>query len=831
MTYPGGLAGGRPGITSLLSTLRPSRRAQRAALAAALVSLAVFVLLAPFARIPLNPVPAFLPAYQSALVVCDLITAVLLAGQYAIVRSRALLALAAGYLFGALMAAAHALSFPGVFAAQGLLGAGPQTTAWLYFLWHGGFPLFVIAYAHLKERPDEPARAPAGLALAGAALLAMACAGTLVLLATAGHALLPRLMAGDQDGSAKVWVAVATWLVGLAALAALWRRRPHAVLELWLMVVLCAWLADSALAAVFNHARYDLGWYAGRIYGLAASVFVLAVLLRENSVLYARLADAHALLERQNTQLAEASRLKSEFLANMSHELRTPLNAVIGFSEVLKDGLAGELKAEQREYVTDIHSSGQHLLSLINDILDLSKIEAGHSTLDLEPSEAGALFEHSLSIVREKAARQRVTLALDAPGDLGRLLLDPRKTKQILYNLLSNAVKFSPGNGRVALRARRVPRADVEAFAPSAVTVLRPRLPVAGHAEYLQISVEDTGIGIAPEDAPKLFRMFSQIDSSLSREAEGTGLGLALVERLALLHEGAVGLASNPGAGSRFVVWLPWRATSASRIAALPAQRAQAPAVRRPIALLIEDNHNAAELMRLQLEPEGFEIARATCARDALEWLQLRQPTVVILDLLLPDMDGWDLLAKLKQPEAPTARIPVVIVSIVADARKGFSLGASGVLQKPVSREELLHALADTGALGQHETTRVLLVDDDPKALELLAAYLPGPGFQVLRACGGREGIALARRERPDLIVLDLMMPEVSGFDVVDALKDHADTADIPIVVVTAKTLTPQDKDTLYGLVAVVLQKSEFDRGGFVREVRRAVAPLREAAA
>lgn len=814
--------------TQFLSTLSPGTQARRIAVAVALVSLAVFVALAPFAKTPLRPVPAFIPIYQSALVVCDLITAVLLWGQYGILRSRALLMLAAGYLFGALMAVAHALSFPGLFAPAGLVTGGPQTTAWLYFLWHGGFPLFIIGYALCKHEVAATAGKPAPRIVLSA-LLAFAAAGALLLLTTTGHGLLPSIMRGDLDAAAKVTVAGITWLFGISALVVLWRRRPHSVLDLWLMVVLCAWTADTALASVFNHARYDLGWYAGRVYGLAASGFVLAVLLLENGVLYARLAQAHGQLEEKNAQLAQASRLKSEFLANMSHELRTPLNAIIGFSEVLRDGLVGELTREQREYVGDIHTSGQHLLSLINDILDLSKIESGQMSLDLEPTAAGALFEHSLSIVKERASKRNLRLQVDVARELGTLMVDPRKTKQILYNLLSNAVKFTPAGGQVTLSARRVARSEVEGWHSDAPTALRMPLPATPAAHYLQIAVDDTGIGIAPEDGPRLFRMFSQLDSSLAREAEGTGLGLALVERLAQLHGGTAALASTPGQGSRFVVWLPWRQAGDAVEAAVQNGRGPVQAHGRPLALLVEDNDHAAELMRLQLEPEGFDVVRATTGQRALDWLATGQPAVIILDILLPDMDGWDLLALLKQPQSASARIPVVIVSIVADVKKGFSLGASAVLQKPVSRDELLAALEDAGIAGTGEMRRVLIVDDDPKAVELLAAYLRSPGYEVLRAHGGKEGIASARQHLPDLIVLDLMMPEVSGFDVVEVLKDSPATASIPIVVVTAKALTAQDKAMLNGLVAVVLQKAMFDQWRLANEVRRAIAARRGA--
>ena len=333
---------------SFVSTLRPTPRQRRAAIAVAAVSAVVFAFAAPFAKLPLAPVAAFLPAYQSALIIFDLVTSVLLFGQYRMLRSRALLILAAGYIFSALMALAHALSFPGLFSPQGLLGAGGQTTAWLYFLWHGGFPLFVLAYALLRRGPAWAGAMSTREGMAMGIGLAVVCAAILVLLATSGHDLLPQIMSGNSDAPGKLIVAAITWVMGIAALAVIWRRRPYTVLDIWLMVALCVWTADTALAAVLNNGRFDLGWYAGRLYGLLANGFVLAVLLMENGSLYARLADSNRQLAEKNGQLADASRLKTEFLANMSHELRTPLNAIIGFSEVLKDGVFGELNEQQR---------------------------------------------------------------------------------------------------------------------------------------------------------------------------------------------------------------------------------------------------------------------------------------------------------------------------------------------------------------------------------------------------------------------------------------------------------------------------------------------------
>lgn len=263
-------------------------------------------------------------------------------------------------------------------------------------------------------------------------------------------------------------------------------------------------------------------------------------------------------LEEKNVELEHASHMKSEFLATMSHELRTPLNAVIGFSEALKDGMVGDMTDTQREYITDIFNSGQHLLSLINDILDLSKVEAGMMALELEPVVLESLLSNSLLIVREKAAVQRIQLKLVAEADLGVITLDLRKTKQIVYNLLANAVKFSQQGGLVILSARQVAREQVGIIAGD-WPIYGFALPDSEYEQFLELSVSDTGIGIARESMNKLFKAFSQIDSSLARKFEGTGLGLAMVKQLTELHGGSVAVASLEGAGARFVAWLPIR--------------------------------------------------------------------------------------------------------------------------------------------------------------------------------------------------------------------------------------------------------------------------------
>ena len=534
----------------------------------------------------------------------------------------------------------------------------------------------------------------------------------------------------------------------------------------------------------------------------------------------------------KNVQLEDASRMQSEFLANMSHELRTPLVAIIGFSEVLRDGMLGELTLQQRDYVGDIFISGQHLLSLINDILDLSKVEAGKMTLDVEPIQVAALLQNSLSIVKEKAAARHIRLDLVGASDMGSLNADARKVKQILYNLLSNAVKFTNEGGQVTVRTARVARAHVGKLSGSWKGWSLP-LADNGFQQFLKISVVDSGIGISAEGLERLFKPFSQIDAALSRKFEGTGLGLAVVKVLAELHGGAVAVESAVGAGSCFTVWLPLRASAAEVVttAKLPATSPVRPDATAGIALVVEDDFKAAELIRVQLEAEGFKVLHAASAEAALV-LAIQQPlSLITLDILLPNMDGWEFLRRVKQ--VPELRaVPVVILSIVADANKGLSLGAAAVMQKPISRLELYEALVGLSLFPHAKGRRltVLVVDDDPNAVELIALQVTGMAGNVLRAYGGSEAIEIARRELPDVIVLDLMMPDVNGFDVVAALHERPETADIPVLVVTAKHVTADDRAKLSRYVATIMEKVGFDSDLFTSEVRRAMSGRRRVA-
>jgi signal transduction histidine kinase len=520
----------------LLSTLPAGARPSRLALGVVVVSAVFFTIAVPFARRPLTPVAAFIPIYESALVINDLITAALLFGQFSILRSPALLVLASGYLFTASMTVPHALTFPGLFAPTGLLGAGPQSTAWLYMLWHGGFPLFVIAYARLpvsRSAGSRP-RGPAHIAALARAVGVLALAGGLTLLATAGHDSLPPIMIGNHYTPAMRTVVTTVWGLSLLALIVLWRRRRRSVLDLWLMVVMCAWLFDIALAAVLNAGRFDLGFYAGRIYGLLASGFVLVVLLLENGILYGRLLEARVRERRQRQRLEEksaelmaANQELDAFSYSVSHDLRAPLRAIDGFSQILLEEHAGQLDGEGRRLLDVVSANARKMGQLIDDLLAFARL--GRASVRRAPVDmramAGAVFAE---LVPGEPARARVELKL---GPLPPASADPALMRQVWTNLLSNALKYSGGRERAVVE-------------------------VSGErdGDRLVYRVRDNGVGFDPRYAEKLFGVFQRLHSST--EFEGTGVGLALVKRIAARHGGDVWADGTVGEGATFGFWL-----------------------------------------------------------------------------------------------------------------------------------------------------------------------------------------------------------------------------------------------------------------------------------
>jgi len=515
-----------------LSTLVAGRGERRFAVAVVLVSAAVFIFAVPMAKVPLSPVWAFIPVYQSALVVNDLITAVLLFGQFAILRSRALLVLASGYLFTAVMAAAHALTFPGLFSPSGLLGAGPQTTAWLYMFWHGGFPLLVGAYALLKDDGalGTPTTRHPSVAILCAGAAVFAAVSALTLLATWEQHVLPAIMQGNRYTPTMITVVSSVWTLSLLALGLLWRRRPHSVLDVWLMVVMSAWLFDIALSAVLNAGRFDLGFYAGRIYGLLAASFVLLVLLIEHGRLYARLAEAHAserrerqLVQLRTAELTAVNKDLEAFSYSVSHDLRAPLRAVQGYVTILAEDFGERMEAEARRLLGVIQDRARQMEQLIEDLLVFARL--GRQQLAVTSVQLDDLVRQTLDDLRSTCEGRQIRFTV---GRLGTAQADPAMLKQVLVNLFGNAIKFT--------RHRN----------PAAVEV-GCRADAGGPSVYY---VKDNGAGFDMRQADKLFGVFQRLHSVA--EYEGTGVGLAIVQRVIERHGGRVWAESTPGEGATF---------------------------------------------------------------------------------------------------------------------------------------------------------------------------------------------------------------------------------------------------------------------------------------
>jgi signal transduction histidine kinase/CheY-like chemotaxis protein len=519
----------------------------------------------------------------------------------------------------------------------------------------------------------------------------------------------------------------------------------------------------------------------------------------------------HELAE-ANLRTQEANRAKSQFLANMSHELRTPLNSIIGFSEILTTKLDGQIDPRFLRFLSNILGSGRHLLGLINDILDLSKIEAGKMEMHFEPISLGDLVRGVESVMHGVAAKRDITLELELEPDLPPVVADAPRLKQILYNLVSNAIKFSADGRAISVRARRV-------FAA--------RSPLA--TDSVALEVEDRGIGIRREDQRLIFEEFRQADGETTRNTGGTGLGLALVKRFVEMHGGTVEVESEPGRGSLFRVFLPIDAShSPRREGADPlsfgfpveaAREALAPGD-SPVVLVAEDDDTFFTSFAADLEDAGYRVLRAARGDEALEIARSAKPAAVILDLVLPVKDGWEVLKELKA-DSTTAEIPVLIVSVVAGHELGFALGADEYFVKPLDRRGFLDRLREIVPAESPARPRVLVVDDDPQVHDYLTLELEEAGYEVLSAANGADGLGLAARAMPAVIVLDLAMEGMDGFRVASELQALPDTARIPIVVFTSKELTESDRQRLVGKTSAVLSKAPDDR-------RRLPAVLRE---
>ena len=494
-----------------------------------------------------------------------------------------------------------------------------------------------------------------------------------------------------------------------------------------------------------------------------------------------------------------ASRSKSSFLANMSHELRTPLNAVIGYSEMIQEEAE---EAGWSEFVPDlekIHAAGKHLLGLINDILDLSKIEAGKMDLYMEGFEPAQVVEAAVAVARPLIEKNENALDIAIEPNIGPMRGDRTKVGQVLLNLLSNAGKFTHG-GRVGLSVR-------------------------AEGDWIVFEVADTGIGLTPEQLAQLFRPFTQADTSTTRKYGGTGLGLTISRRFCQLMGGDVQVKSTPGEGSTFSARIPRSIVEAQQAEAEdvfvdPPRTAESGPSR--LVLVIDDDAIVRDLLGRTLRREGYQVRTAAGGKEGLTLANQLQPDAITLDVMMPGLDGWAVLASLKaDPE--TAAIPVILSTIIDDRTHGYALGADDYLTKPIDRARLADALRRCVGERHEAGGHALVVDDDADARDLVRQALERAGWTVDEAADGRQGLDRVAARRPDVILLDLTMPVMDGFEFARLLREDPAMPPIPIVVVTARELSQAERDLLDGHVQRVLEKGRQGRDALLVEIDRAM--------
>jgi len=550
--------------------------------------------------------------------------------------------------------------------------------------------------------------------------------------------------------------------------------------------------------------RREVGSFSAEVVNLLQTFATQSVLAIQNARLFREIED-------KSRQLEVASRYKSEFLANMSHELRTPLNAIIGYSEMLEEE-AQDLGHEP--FIPDlqkINGAGKHLLSLINNILDLSKIEAGKMDLYLENFEIISMVKEVIATVKPLIEKNANTLKLHYADDLGQMRSDVTKVRQMLFNLLSNASKFT-ARGTIALQ------------------VGRERV---NGVEWISFSVSDTGIGMTSEQTSRLFQAFTQADTSTTRKYGGTGLGLAISRQFCHIMGGEITVSSTPGEGSTFTVRLPAIVTE-SKADVLPRSEETASTTEQvsegaPIVLLIDDDPTVHDLVNRFFNKEGLKMIGARSGEEGIRLAKELHPAVITLDVLMPGMDGWAVLTKLKADPA-LSEIPVIMLTIMDEKQMGYALGAADYLTKPIDWERL------AAVLRRYECARppcpVLVVEDDPVMREMLRRRLEKEGWTVIEAENGRVALGRMGQSRPDLILLDLMMPEMDGFQFLDEIRGREDWHSIPVIVITAKELSAEDQQRLNGSVEKILQKGAYSREELIHQVRDLVtASLRSKSA
>ncbi len=575
-------------------------------------------------------------------------------------------------------------------------------------------------------------------------------------------------------------------------------------------------IAQEHLVGAMNFFSTDRERFTPQVVDLLTTIGHQIGVALANARLYEEVKVTAEQLRKANEELQQLNRLKSDFIATVSHELRTPLASIMGYVDLMRDEETGTLNEEQAQYMEVVERNVDRLSRLINDILDISRIEAGHVDLAMAPLDVEEAVRDAALTLQPQLQAKGIELEIALGKGLPMTMADPDRIKQVLVNLLSNAIKYTPENGRVTIQSRLLKAGEA---------LPAPAPPLSPDSDWLLVSIADTGIGLPSGELDRVFEKFYQVGGVTDRPAAGSGLGLSIAQGIMEAHNGAIWAESaGPDQGATFTIALP-----VSELVPVPTVELPSPSSGEALVLVVDDEVDIVNLMRLYLEADGYHVIAAHDGETAIRMAAEFHPSVITLDLLMPNPDGFVVLEQLKT-DPTTQDIPVLIVSILANKEQGFSLGAVDYLTKPIDRERLVRSVRNliVPSGPTDAPPSVLVVDDDKELAGLVKIYLESEGYRTTCAYNGWQAVECVAETIPDLIILDILMPQMDGFQVIQALKATPHTRHIPVIILTAKDLSEREQKSLQLGTTKYLTKTLFSKKRLLEEVRDVIAQLTE---